>query len=202
MPQGISFNPTAPYASQIKMYHTRDPATSALYRVFETPSNQVASQQLNQQGLFPIGNSQADFQGGQYPATIRLKERPDAPESCRFGQKVPFNCNTCCPGEEGKSMKDIVQSSKGCCGGAVLTPSQRGSFGICKSQVQAMEQALVKEKEKESVAVPVAVPVAASAASLVSPAVSSGAESSSVAVPEILSQLKKAVEKRWESIKK
>lgn len=119
------------------MYHTMDPAYSALYRMNPLANNTLATAELNQRGLFPTGNQRADV-SGPYPANIRM-QRKDTPEcnrrvgtcggcgggGCGGGRSDDIYgpgqaCNACCPGFKQTSWDELV--GRRCCS-ACTTPA-------------------------------------------------------------------------------
>lgn len=133
MPSGPSLSFNGTYPDRVAMMHTMDPAYFMAWRRFPSGAQQVAVQQLNEQGLYPTKNNRADFSGGQYPATIKLAptNAPGCEGYARAGSSCP--CNGCCPGQRGVPMRDIVarQSCSRCdsaaYAGALQAPGE-GSY--------------------------------------------------------------------------
>lgn len=117
------------------MYHTMDPAYSALYRMNPLANNTLATAELNQRGLFPTGNQRADV-SGPYPADIRMKRKDTAECNRRVGGCGGCGsgcggrsddiygpgqaCNACCPGFKQTSWDELV--GRRCCSGCT-TPA-------------------------------------------------------------------------------
>lgn len=66
----LNFNKT--YAERVAYIHTMDPQYTMLWRRNQSAAQQVAQQQLNQQGFAPTKNNRIDF-GGEFPAPIALR---------------------------------------------------------------------------------------------------------------------------------
>jgi len=157
---GPSLSMRGSYADRVKLLHTMEPANSAFTRMHPTPTNQVAVQQLNEQGLYPVGNNRADFQGGQYPAPIEVRPRAagDAPADCpqfmRYGRGcgdrgVPVrSCTACCPGQNAPSVRDIVAARPTCVGECART----GEWPACAMPASADALAAVGRQEARSYA--------------------------------------------------
>jgi len=108
MPSGPALNFNGSYPDRVKLLHTMTPAYSMFWRRHPSPAQQVAVQQLNQQGLYPAKNNRADFSNGQYPATIKLAAT-GAP-GCQgwYENRASCRCNGCCPGQTPTPMAAIV----------------------------------------------------------------------------------------------
>ena len=100
------------------MYHTMDPAYSALYRMNPLPNNTLATAELNQRGLFPTGNQRADV-AGPYPADIRMARKNTAECNrtvggcgsgcgCRGAGSAGNACSSCCPGFKQTPWDELV----------------------------------------------------------------------------------------------
>lgn len=66
----LNFNKT--YPERVAYIHTMDPQYTMLWRRNQSAAQQVAQQQLNQQGFAPTKNNRIDF-GGEFPAPIALR---------------------------------------------------------------------------------------------------------------------------------
>lgn len=109
MPSGPALNFNGSYPDRVQLLHTMTPAYSMYWNRHPSPAQQVAVQQLNQQGLYPSKNNRADFSNGQYPATIKLA--PTGAPGCEGWYRSGAGscaCNGCCPGQVPTPMSAIV----------------------------------------------------------------------------------------------
>lgn len=112
MPSGPSLSFNGSFADPVKALHTMDPAYSMMWRINQSPAQQVAQQQLNQQGFYPSKNNRADFFGGEYPATIALAPT-NAPGCAGYYNNTagPCACNTCCAGQIKTPWSELARRS-------------------------------------------------------------------------------------------
>lgn len=141
------------------MYHTFDPQYSALYRMHPIPNNQLATQELNQRGLYPTGNQRVDVSGA-YPADIHMqrKNNPECNQSTQqcggrpgccqawsgsYDRYGPGRaCHACCPGFKATPMSEIVArpSCSSCAAPPVEPRIADGGLGtMSKYEVQRYE---------------------------------------------------------------
>jgi hypothetical protein len=134
----LNFNKT--YAERVAYTHTMDPQYTMMWRRNQSAAQQVAQQQLNQQGFAPTKNNRIDF-GGEFPAPIVLET---------LKNRVQYDtaaCQSCHePKEWSKILGKRAQRSKNECGTQYLNakkaaPAVANPVAIAKNLAEQVVQA-------------------------------------------------------------